>query len=145
MKTKMILKVFLALFCFITYSNTSLAQTKTITQPTPSQVGRATPEMVAERRTNHLKTQLNLNDEQFAKVKSLMLDQEKKRRIERENMQKGEGLAKGKDSSENNKKIITEKMKSILNAEQFKKFMDMEKKNEEIRNSRLENNKNITN
>lgn len=88
-----------------------------------------TPEERAKKKTDHLKAELNLTEDQYSKVFNLTLKvSEKIEAIKKDDTMDEE---KKKKFVQGNKKDFNKEMKQILTAEQFEKFQSMKKESKE--------------
>lgn len=88
-----------------------------------------TPEEHAKKKTDHLKAELNLTEDQYSKVFNLTLKvSEKIEAIKKDDTMDEE---KKKKFIQGNKKDFNKEMKQILTAEQFEKFQSMKKESQE--------------
>ncbi|MBK9638127.1 MAG: DUF3627 domain-containing protein [Bacteroidetes bacterium] len=105
--------------------------TLSVTLPAQAQQERKTPptpEQRAERRANHLKSQLVLTEEQYAQVKAAAL------KIENERISKDTKKKAGDD--------FEVALKGILNPEQMEKFMSMKEERKEKVKAKMEEKRN---
>jgi len=127
-----------------------LVSTLSFAQPGNGKREKGTPEQNVEKHLKEMTADLNLTDKQQSEIKTILLEQSKKRESKRaemkSNREKGEMLS-DEEKAEMKKKIIDEqlevktKMKSILNEDQLKKLQETHKERKaEIREKRNKKN-----
>ena len=127
-----------------------LVSTISFAQPGNGKREKDSPEQNVEKHLKEMTADLNLAEKQQSEIKTILLEQSKKREANRaemkSNREKGEMLS-DEEKAEMKKKIIDEqlevktKMKSILNEDQLKKLQETHKERKaEIREKRNKKN-----
>ena len=93
------------------------------------------PEEMATRQAEHMKTELSLDDEQYKSVYTLFLKRNEEMKKEFANRQEGQQVDREARRAEMIKKqeAMNAELKKILTAEQYTKYQEMQKKEQERR------------
>lgn len=93
----------------------------------------ATPEERVEKRTARLSEKLGLDENQKSKVKEIMTTQQKENQKVREEIkaEKEKLRAKIEENLKKQHEELKEKLKTVLTEEQFKKWEELQKSNQE--------------
>ena len=92
-----------------------------------------TPEERVEKRTARLSEKLGLDENQKSKVKEIMITQQKENQKVREEIkaEKEKLRAKIEENLKKQQEELKEKLKTVLTEEQFKKWEELQKNNQE--------------
>lgn len=93
------------------------------------------PEEMATRQAEHMKAELSLDDEQYKSVYTLFLKRNEEMKKEFANRQEGQQVDREARRAEMIKKqeAMNAELKKILTAEQYTKYQEMQKKEQERR------------
>lgn len=106
--------------------------------------GTLTPEQRIEKRLAHAKKRLNLTDDQAAKLKAILEQNQAKLKADRlamKNAQAGPARQDARKQMMADMKSMREQMKAVLTPDQLKKFKELRLKQIEHRQQRLEKRK----